>query len=390
MPWSRIGGMPSRHCCRFLTAPDRVCNLPDRVRGSSFARMKASTEHVNLDERSRRLLKSLVERYITDGQPVGSRVLARSSGLGVSAATVRNVMADLEDLGYVAAPHTSAGRIPTVLGYRFFIDALLHPEPLDARQAAALARSLDAQYLSGGNVAESASRLLSSLSDMAGVVTVPRSGRATLRQIEFLPLSENRILAILVINERDVQNRIIQAERTYSASELERAGNFITERFSGERLPAIRSRLEAELNDMRSDLDSGMRSVLSMGGQLFEPDAATRLDYYLAGQTKLMEFPEFGEVERLRELFDALQQKQSLLRLFDDCLRAEGVRIYIGEESGYRVLDECSVVTAPYTVDGEVVGTLGVIGPTRMAYNRIIPLVDAAANLLGTALKSRN
>lgn len=348
--------------------------------------MHAQTEHAHLDQRSRTLFKLLVESYIRDGQPIGSRTLARTSGLSISAATVRNVLADLEEMGFLAAPHTSAGRVPTVRGYRFFIDTLLTPEPLRHREVADLKRELRAQSWADGSLLHSVSNLLSSLSDMAGVVTVPRRDNASLRQIEFLPLSDQRVLAILVINHREVQNRIIDTERSYTASQLEQAANFLNSRFSGLSLPQIRNQLLRELHDARVDINQEIRDALAMAQHAFgaaaDPD---RGDYVLAGQTNLMSFPEFGEVGRLRALFDALQQKRDLLALFDDCLSAEGVQIFIGDESGYRVLDECSVVSAAYTVDGEVVGTLGVIGPTRMAYSRIIPLVDATAHLLGTA-----
>lgn len=353
--------------------------------------MIAQTELPSLDQRSRTLFKTLVERYIRDGQPVGSRTLADTSGLSVSAATIRNVLADLEDKGFLAAPHTSAGRIPTVRGYRFFIDTLLSPEPLHDREVADLERELRAQNWADGSLLHSVSTLLSSLSDMAGVVTVPRRGTTSLRQIEFLPLSAKRVLAVLVINQREVQNRIIETDRVYTSSQLEQAANFLNSRFSGLTLPQIRSKLLRELHDARAHINQEIRDALAMAKNAFDENKLfERGDYVLAGQNNLMSFPEFGEVGRLRVLFDALQQKRDLLALFDNTLSAEGVQIFIGDESGYRVLDECSVVSASYTVDGEVVGTLGVIGPTRMAYSRIIPLVDATATLLGSALKSSN
>lgn len=343
-----------------------------------------------LDKRSRALLKTLVEHYIRDGQPVGSRVLARSSGLAVSAATVRNVMADLEDMGYLASPHTSSGRVPTVAGYRFFVDLLLAPEPLAQRELAGIQRQLADRGGGGEELLASASMLLSSLSDMAGVVTVPRSDAARLRRIEFLPLSEKRVLAILVINQREVQNRILEIGRDYSARTLERAAAFINERYAGADLPQIRRQLASELKAARDDVNRGIIDAMTMARHALGEEQPAPRDYVLAGQTNLMGFPEFAEVERLRALFDALQEKRDVVALLDHCLSADGVRIFIGEESGYRVLDACSVVSAPYTVDGEVVGILGVIGPTRMAYHRIIPLVDSTAALLGSALKRLN
>lgn len=353
--------------------------------------MAAQTEHSELDQRSGALLKALVESYIHNGQPVGSRLLARYSGLSLSAATVRNVMADLEAMGYVAAPHTSAGRVPTVLGYRVFVDNLLSPEPLGDSQVADIERQLRSYSRVDGDLLHSASALLSSLSDMAGVVTVPRADNATLRQIEFLPLSEQRVLAILVVNQREVQNRILPTEREHTRAELERAANYINARFAGVDLAAIRRALVRELATTREQMNRSLLDTLSMARRVLgATDEDAGGDYVLAGETNLMGFPEFAESEQLKRLFEAFQSKRDLLGLFDDCLDAEGVRIFIGDESGYRVLDECSVVSAAYTVEGEVVGTLGVIGPTRMAYSRVIPLVDATASLLGSALKRLN
>ncbi|MEQ8799100.1 MAG: heat-inducible transcriptional repressor HrcA [Salinisphaeraceae bacterium] len=352
--------------------------------------MTGETEHDQLDDRARALLKTLVERYIHDGQPVGSRLLARSSGLQVSAATVRNVMADLEDMGFVASPHTSAGRIPTVRGYRLFVDALLAPEPLAERELDDIEQQLRTHVRDGDDVLASASRLLSSLSDMTGIVTVPRTDTASLRQIEFLPLSDRRVLAILVINQREVQNRILQTERDYARRELERAAAILNERYAGKPLLQIRRALMRDMHEAQDDVNQGLLNALNIAQSAFGGSTADRGDYRMAGESNLMGFPEFAEVDRLRRLFDAFERKRDLLSLFDDCLSADGVRIFIGDESGYRVLDECSVVSAAYMVDGDVVGTLGVIGPTRMAYNRIIPLVDATASLLGTALKRAN
>lgn len=355
------------------------------------ARMAARTEHTALDRRAGALLKALVQSYIRHGQPVGSRLLARSSGLSLSAATVRNVMADLEDMGYVASPHTSAGRVPTVLGYRVFVDNLLSPEPLAGQRLADIERQLRASSGADGDLVQSASVLLSSLSDMAGVVTVPRSDNASLRQIEFLPLSDQRVLAILVVNQREVQNRILPVGREYTRAELEQAANYLNARFAGDDLAAIRAALVRELDAARNQMNRSMVDALSMArSAFFDTNEQEGGDYVLAGETNLMGFPEFADPEQLKQLFEAFQSKRDLLSLFDSCLEAEGMRIFIGDESGYEVLDECSVVSSAYTVDGHVVGTLGVIGPTRMAYSRVIPLVDATASVLGSALKRLN
>jgi heat-inducible transcriptional repressor len=342
-----------------------------------------------LNPRALGLLKALIEQYIREGQPVGSRTLARAYGLGLSAATIRNVMADLDELGLVRSPHTSAGRIPTVQGYRLFVDRLLKPQPLGTQETDAIKQQLFAQASPTANeLMESASQLLSSLTHMAGVVTVPRRDYSALRQIEFLPLSGGRVLAILVVNEREVQNRILHAHRDYSAAELQEAANYLNAMFAGRDLVSVRETLLRDMLNARASMDQLMVEALSMAEQVIEP--ASRGDYVLAGETNLMGFQELSRVETLKALFEAFERKRDLLRLFDNCLSAEGMQIFIGEESGYTVLDDCSVVSAPYTVNGQVVGVLGVIGPTRMDYDRVISIVDTTARLLSAALKEHN
>lgn len=340
-----------------------------------------------LSERAQQLLKVLVECYIQQGQPVGSQMLARVTGLDLSPATIRNVMADLEDMGLVHSPHTSAGRVPTVQGYRLFVDSLLTVAPLQSVDVDALRIQLAPDF-APHDLIESASTLLSGISRMAGVVTLPRRDQRALRQIEFLPLSEQRVLAILVVNEREVQNRVIHTGRVYSASELQQAANYLNAEFAGKDIASVRQKLLGEMQDARERMNSMMLAAIEMAEQVFPLDSAGD-DYVLAGQTNLMDFAELSNVDTLRVLFQAFNQKRDLLALFDQCVRAEGVQIFIGEESGYKVLDECSVVTAPYTVNGRVLGVLGVIGPTRMAYERVIPIVDMTAKLLGAALNQR-
>jgi heat-inducible transcriptional repressor len=341
-----------------------------------------------LGVRARHLLKVLVEHYIEAGEPVGSRTLSRDRELDLSPATIRNVMSDLEELGYIQSPHTSAGRVPTVRGYRFFVDSLLTVQPLEEGELTRLRRSL-APGGSTQEVLEVASDLLSAVTRMAGVVTLPRSREDSLRHVEFLPLSGNRVLAILVVNEEHVENRIIHTVREYSAAELEQAGNYLNRHFAGKGLEDVRRQLVHEMREAREHLDRIMLAAIDMAEKSFGPvpDAG---DYVLAGQTNLMDFRDLaGSVERLRLLFDAFNQKRELLHLLDQCAGAQGVQIFIGEESGYEVLDGCSVVTAPYSLDGRILGVLGVIGPTRMAYERVIPIVDATARLLGAALNPR-
>lgn len=341
---------------------------------------------VNLDTRAAELLKLLVERYISDGEPVGSRTLSRAAGLALSSATIRNIMADLDELGLVSSPHTSAGRIPTVRGYRYFVDSLLAPEPLSDSEREQILQELLPR--SGeGDLVHAASEVLSSLSHMAGVVTVPRRNLAVLRRIEFLPLSDRRVLAILVVNQSEVQNRVLHTERDYGADELERFANAINQHFTGHELARLRQALLDDVANSKLRADQTLMQAVAMAEQALST-ADSRQDYVLAGGSNLLAFQELSDVQRLRGLFDALDRKRELLELFDHCLAAEGLQIFIGRESGYRVLDECSVVTAPYTVNGRVAGMLGVIGPTRMAYSRIIPLVSETAKALSKGLKN--
>lgn len=339
-------------------------------------------------DRSGHVLRALVAQYIRDGQPIGSRTLARASGLRLSPATIRNVMADLEELGFVAAPHTSAGRVPTAKGYRFFVDTLVKLQPLDAEEISRLQSHLVAE--GGGDVktlVETASAALSSLTHMAGVVTLPKQVHATLRQLEFLKLSGQRILAILVINDHEVQNRVLNMDRDYSESELRRAANYLNEKFVGRDLREVRARLVEELQATRESMNRLMIDVISVAEKALEP-APERSEFIVSGETQLMDFEELSDLEKLRQLFEAFSAQREILHLLDRSIAADGVQIFIGEESGYRILDDCSVVTAPYRVNDEIVGVLGVIGPTRMAYERVIPIVDITARLVGAALNS--
>ncbi len=339
-------------------------------------------------DRSGQILKALVAQYIRDGQPVGSRTLARASGLNLSPATIRNVMADLEELGFVAAPHTSAGRVPTAKGYRFFVDTLVKLQPLAANEVSRLEAQLAADAAADGkNLAEVASAALSALTQMAGVVTLPRQKQITLRQIEFLPLSNQRVLAILVVNDREVQNRIIAVDRIYSESELRQAANFLNDKFVGQDIRDVRSRILSELQVTRESMNRLMIDAIAVAERAFDLTPG-RSEFVVSGETRLMEFQELSDVEKLRHLFEAFSAQREILHLLDRSIAADGVQIFIGEESGYRILDDCSVVTAPYRINDDIVGVLGVIGPTRMAYERVIPIVDITARLVGAALNS--
>jgi heat-inducible transcriptional repressor len=343
-----------------------------------------------LGERAQHLLRILIESYIRDGQPVGSRALSRESGLQLSSATIRNVMADLEELGFVASPHTSAGRVPTDKGYRFFVDTLLQLRPLEEAVGSEIRRQFEAsrESSSSGDLIATVSQLLSSATQLAGVVTVPRTRQAAVTQIEFVALSENRVLVVLVFNDREVQNRIIQLERHYSPDELKRASNYLNEQFRGRSLREVRQEILRQLSEAHAHMNQIMLDAISVAQQVFE-GGESRLEYVIKGETNLMGAAELTSVEKLRRLFEAFNEKRDFLHLLDHSLKAEGVQIFIGHESGYRILDDCSVVTAPYADSDGVVGVLGVIGPTRMAYERVIPIVDITAKLLGAALNSR-
>ena len=333
-----------------------------------------------LDQRSRLLLKRLIEQYIEEGQPVGSRSLSKISWLELSPATIRNVMADLEDLGFVSSPHTSAGRIPTPRGYRFFVDTLMTVRPLEAEQTQLMQGQL--QVAEPQRAIQTAAQLLSSLSTFAGVVLSPRRG-STFRQVEFLRLSERRILMIVVSPEGDVHNRILLVERPYTHAQLVEAANMLNSQFAGLSFERARARLRAELGSLRQEMTDLMEAAVQAGAE-----EAERSDpVVISGERNLLGVNDLAaDMEKLRALFDLFDHKTRLLQLLDISGRAHGVQIYIGGESNLVPLDELSMVVAPYEVDGKVVGTLGVIGPTRMAYERVIPIVDITAKLLSNAL----
>jgi len=337
------------------------------------------------------LLKGLVEQYIRDGQPVGSTTLAREVNLKLSSATIRNVLADLERAGLVKSPHTSAGRVPTVQGYRMFIDNLLTLKPLQEREIRNLKDNIGGELDTQGILA-SASQLLSGITQMTGLVTLPVTVKTIIEHIEFFPLSDNRVLAILVFSKNDIQNRIIHTDRNYSQDELQRISNCLNAEFTGIDIQQVRENLVQQMQEAKEDMDHLMLQAINMANQVFQQDTSSspQQDYVIAGETNLMNYEEMADIKRLRQLFEAFNEKQSILRLLDQSLKAPGVQIYIGNESGYEVFDECSVVTATYSSDDKVIGALGVIGPTRMAYDRVIPIVDVTAKLLSHVFKLRN
>ncbi len=339
-------------------------------------------------DRARRILRALVEHYIRAGQPVGSRTLARQSGLSLSPASIRNVMADLEELGFVSAPHTSAGRVPTAKGYRFFVDTLVKLQPPRGRELHQLQAQLDEDAMAGAqSLAARASGALSAITSLASVVTLPRQAQMKLRQIEFLPLSDRRVLAILVVNDKEVQNRILQMERDHSADELQRAANFLNEHYQGRELREIRADVVQQLDGMRESMNNLLIDAVTIAQKALDLELE-QAGFVISGETKLMDCDELSDVETLKHLFEAFNEQRDLLRLLDRSIVADGVQIFIGEESGYQLLDDCSLVTSSYAVDGKVVGVLGVIGPQRMPYERVIPIVDITAKLVGAALNS--
>ncbi|MDJ0700229.1 MAG: heat-inducible transcriptional repressor HrcA [Woeseiaceae bacterium] len=348
--------------------------------------MSAEATNPAPSDRAQQLLRVLIQRYIRDGSPVGSRTLSKDSGLDLSPATIRNVMSDLEEMGLVSAPHTSAGRVPTPKGYRLFVDTLVRFRPPKRPDIRKFEQNLLDKQDDPQALISTASSMLSEITRLAGVVTVPKGQHATLRQIEFLPLSENRILTILVINDREVQNRILHTDRSYSASELQQAANFVNQHYAGSDLSQVRDQILRDLEDTRHSMNQAMHDIISVAQSAVEGSMEPDAGFVLAGETNLMGIAELSDIDTLKRLFDAFSEKQLILDLLDRSINANGVQVFIGEESGYQILDDCSVVAAPYHVDDDTIGVLGVIGPTRMAYDRVVPIVDITAKLLGTAL----
>jgi heat-inducible transcriptional repressor len=338
----------------------------------------------DISDRARILLKTLVERHIRDGQPVGSRTLLEEAGLPVSAATIRNVMSDLEERGFLLSPHTSAGRVPTAMGYRLFVDSLLQVKPLEQEAISVLRSELNPDK-SATELVQSASSLLSSITAQAGLVIVPRQEANQLRQVEFLPLSGDRVLVILVINEREVQNRIIHTRRAFSEEQLREAAAMVNQRFAGRPLYLVQEQILREMEEARSQIDSYLQAALDLASKALDQDENDE-EYVVAGESRLLDNATAEEMLKLRELFDAFEQKKDVLHLLERCGNAQGVQIFIGEEAGHEVFGNYSVVTAPYSDGVQTLGVLGVIGPTRMAYERVIPIVDVTAKMLSSAL----
>ncbi|MDZ4200859.1 MAG: heat-inducible transcriptional repressor HrcA [Gallionella sp.] len=335
-----------------------------------------------LNDRAQILLKTLIERYISDGQPVGSRALQQYSGLDVSSATIRNVMADLEEIGLVRSPHTSAGRVPTGLAYRLFIDTMLVTRPLDSAYVQKMERRLQPDNPS--RLIAQASNILSELTQFAGVVATSKREVVTVRQIEFLRLGDKRVLLIIVMPDGEVENRVLSLEKDYTQSQLTEAGNFLNRHYVGCSFSHIREQLRGELRQLHQDMSALMAAALSAGD---EAAAKKSGDYVISGEHHLLHVDDLStDMKRLRGLFDLFEQKTELLQLLEAGRKGQGIHIFVGNESGLASLEECSVITAPYSADGRIIGTLAVVGPKRMDYQRMIPIVDVTARLLGNAL----
>lgn len=342
-----------------------------------------------VNQRAQQVLKVLVERYIQEGHPVASKAIADDASLKLSSATIRNILADLETNGYLSSPHTSSGRVPTTMGYRFFVDSLISVKPLESNEVLQLRKQLDPE-LTMPDLLHCTSSLLSGLTQLIGVVTLPRRNRAVLRQVEFLPLANtdkhNRILVILVLSDREVQNRVIYTDRIYSASELQQAANYLNTHYTGKDLLEIRKDLSDAIQNDRENIKQLIQTAIIMTDKAFVSAEEKSKDYVIAGQANLFQYSHEIDLLRLRNLFDAFNQKQEILDLLSHSLDAEKIQIFIGKESGYEALDDWSVVTMPYSVDGRLVGSLGVIGPIRMPYDRVISAVDMTSKLLSAVL----
>ncbi|HAI89520.1 MAG TPA: heat-inducible transcription repressor HrcA [Alcanivorax sp.] len=343
---------------------------------------------LELNERKQRLLMALVERHIRHGQPVGSKTLATGSGLAVSPATIRNLMAELEDMGLLASPHTSAGRVPTERGYRLYVDTLLASSTMERPDNARLRdelRQMLAPDQSPEALVSQASRSLAELTRMAGLVAVPRRDVTTLRQVEFLPLSGQRVLVVLVVNRSEVQNRIIQTSRDYTEVELRQAANYINKTYAGCDLDNICEGLLSTMDADRAQMDVLMQATMDIAGKALRQDRKDS-DYVVSGESNLLEGGQMDSIEKVRDLFDAFNRKRDILHLLERSMKADGVQIFIGRESGYQPFEEYSLVSAPYKVDNGPVGVLAVVGPTRMDYEKVIPTVDITARILSVAL----
>ena len=346
------------------------------------------TDKVDLNmpsHRARRILSAIVDKYIQEGIPIGSKSLSLADNIGLSPASIRNVMSDLEELGFIASPYTSSGRVPTSKGYRFFIDSLLKLQPVEATELERIKKRVNFHESNSRELAISVSNTLSAITKLAGIVTIPKQQVTRLKEIDFIQLSEKRILAIIVMNETEVENRILQMKRDYSKGELKQASNYLNTHYKGRSLSYIKKHLINELMQTKDSVNSLMSDLIDIADQVLDFDESD--EYIVAGQRRLMDFHELSDIKKLRQLFDAFKEKQQLLELLDKSMSTNGIQIFIGEESGYQMFDNCTLITTPYTTEDGAIGVLGVIGPTRIAYQKVIPIVAITAKLLGKSLK---
>ncbi len=340
------------------------------------------------DQRAQTLMKTLVETYISNGQPVGSKTLLENSQLSVSPATIRNVMHDLEEMGLLTSPHTSAGRIPTCQGVRLFVDQLLTVQDVEQNYQQQLKRQLD-DATETGQMLNSVTNMLSQMTNMAGLIRVPRRDVTCVSQVEFVPLSQQKVLVILVLDNGEVQNRVIQLDVDISREELQQAANYVNHHYAGKELDTVRRELFEELKSDKSQMDQMMASMMAVAEKGFAGEKQED-EVQITGKSQMLNWVGAGGISDLQSVFDAFAEKTQMLGLLDKCLSADGVQLFIGEESGYDVLNQCSVVGAPYSIDGQAVGVLAVVGPTRMAYDKVIPIVDITAKILTSALNSES
>jgi heat-inducible transcriptional repressor len=336
-------------------------------------------------DRAKQILSAIIDNYIEEGTPIGSKKLSSYNRFNLSSATIRNVMSDLEDLGFIASPHTSAGRIPTSKGYRFFIDRLLEFQPVDSNEIASIKDTVSQTKSSNKDLATNVSTTLSAITQLAGIVTVPKQHKSTLKEIDFIPLSEQRVLAIVVINDSEVENKILQMKRNFSRDELQISANYLNQNYVGRSFEYIKNNLLTQLKETSALANSLMNDIINIADELLTNQ--NKDEYVVTGKNQLLDFEELSDMNQLKELFDAFNEQQLLLQLLDKSMSTSNIQIFIGQESGYKIFDNCTLITAPYTNEVGSVGVLGVIGPTRIAYQRVIPIVDVTAKLLSQSLK---
>ena len=336
--------------------------------------------------RAKDILSVIINKYIAEGIPIGSKNLSLSDQINLSPASIRNVMSDLENLGFITAPHTSAGRIPTPKGYRFFIDSLLQLQPVNDKEVESIKQKVMNKESNSRELAKNISSTLSAITQLAGIVTVPKQDVSRLKELDFIPLSENRILAILVINDSEVENRILQMKREYSRDELRLTSNYINQNYIGRSFHYIKNDLLNQLKRTKELANSLMNNIVNIAEEVSEDSSSD--EYILSGENRLLDFDELSDIKELKSLFDAFNEKQEILHLLDKSMSTSNIQIFIGEESGYKMFNNCSLITSPYTTEDGAIGVLGVIGPTRIAYQKVIPIVDITAKILNQSLKS--